>query len=328
MRYEELDPFLRQITPSERWHLDHPDELSVHYDRIDRTTVDGVEMYDFAFYNAMGDNDVWLMKESRFCPIPLHVHEVIELSYVYSGRCTFIIDGVRTELGTGDFCLINQNTPQAVEPLGENDIVITLDMRERYLIDNLLKRLSSRELVTQFLAQSLAHDVRTRHALTLHLDDDIMIRQLMEQLICAYYSEHVYQEVLNAYLILVFARLMRVASVQSHGQADDQSLIVEVLHALDQQPDVTLAALGERLGYNSTYLGSLIKRKTGKTFRELSSGQRLRTAALQLETTDIPIYEIAESIGYRNLSFFYRKFEQAFGCTPQAYRSDHRESPR
>lgn len=325
MRYDELQPFLYTITPSEQRHLDHPDELSPHYRNMKRVTVDGIEMYDFSFYNAMGDNDIWLMKESRFCPIPLHVHEVIELSYVYSGRCIQIINGVRTELVTGDFCLLDRNTPQEVEPLGEDDIVITIDMRERYLIDNLLKRLSSRELVTQFLARSLARNVHTRHSLIMRTGDDIMIRQLMDQLICAYYSEHVYQEVLNAYLIIIFARLMRKATIdEGSSENEGKSLVVEVLSALDREPDITLATLARRLGYNSTYLGSLVKQGTGKTFRELAFEQRMRVAAAQLENTDLPIYEIAAGIGYENLSFFYRKFEQSFGCTPQAYRDSHR----
>lgn len=325
MKLDELEGFLTRITPSEQRHLDHPDKLSPHYRKIQRVAVDGVEMYNFSFYNAMGDNDIWLMKESRFCPIPLHVHEVVELSYVYRGACRQIIDGTPVELHAGDFCLLGRNTPQEILPLGPDDIVITIDMRERYLIENLLKRLSSRELVTQFLARTLAHNVTERRYLIFELGDDIMLRQLMQQLICAYYSEHIYQEILNAYLIIVFSRLMRLTSDGSEAGLDGaEATVVEVLHYIDQHADATLNEIAARLGYSPAYLGALIKQKTGHTYRELVLRQRMKTAADALATTDVPVYEIAEAVGYQNLSFFYKKFESVYSCTPQTWRTEHR----
>ena len=132
-------------------------------------------------------------------------------------------------------------------------------------------------------------------------------------------------EVLNAYMVIVFSHLMRL--YRERGGEDVEHLdnpFVDILQFIDRNPNIKLGELAQRFGYNETYLGSLIKRKTGNTFKQLTFNKKMASARLWLETTDIPIYEIAETIGYHNLGFFYRKFSEAFGCTPQEYRDASR----
>lgn len=324
MRLEDLETFLTAFTEGERYHLTHAGELSPRYRNIGHVRVDGMEMFDFSFFRAMGDRDIWLMKESRFAPIPLHIHDVVELVYVFRGRCGMRVNGSEIELLSGDFCLLGPNTPHEISELGEADIVITVDMRERYLVENLLRRLSSRELVTRFLASALQRGVHDRRFLTFATEDDAMLRQLMQQLICAYYSDDMHQEVLNAYLTIVFSRLMRIGGAAERGESVVDDRIVDILQYIDRHLDAKLEEIAQEFGYSPAYLGSLIKRKTGQTFRETVQRQRMRQAAFSLAATDLPVYEIAESVGYRNLSFFYRTFEKAYGMTPQEYRSEQR----
>lgn len=322
MRLEELETFLTTATAGERYHLEHAGDLSPRYKNIERVTVDGVEMFNFSFYQAMGDHDIWLMKESRYTPIPLHVHEVVELAYIYQGHCSQCINGQTVRLSAGDFCLLGPNTPHEISPLGDADIVITIDMRERYLVENLMRRLSSRELVTRFLASVMQRSVHDRRYLIFNTGDDEIIRQLMQQLMCAYYSDDVHQEVLNAYLTIVFSRLMRIGGVTEQGDPSVDDRIVDVLQYIDRHLDANLEAVAHQFGYNASYLGSLIKKKTGRSFRDIVQRQRMSTAAFSLAATNLPVYEIAESVGYKNLSFFYRTFERTYGMTPHAYRKE------
>ncbi|WP_411354486.1 helix-turn-helix domain-containing protein [Trichococcus shcherbakoviae] len=47
---------------------------------------------------------------------------------------------------------------------------------------------------------------------------------------------------------------------------------------------------------------------------------RLNNACILLKNTDTPIEIISEQIGYRNVTFFYQKFKQAYDMTPHEYR--------
>lgn len=334
MKVEELDEYLSKLTLSEIQHLERHGELSKRYNQIPVVTYEGKKLYRFSFYRALGDKDIWLMKESRFTPIPPHIHDVIELNYVYRGQCNQTIDGDRLSLLEGDFCLLDCNTPHEVLPLSERDIVITIDMRRSYLMNTLLQHLASNTIVSSFLAQSIMDNVQSKRHLIFHAQDET-VRTIMQLFMCDYFSQGsafdepsnagAASDILNAYMVIVFSHLMRL--YQERGGEDIEhpdNPFVDILQFIDRNPNVKLGELAKHFGYNETYLGGLIKRKTGSTFKQLTFNKKMASARLWLETTDIPVYEIAETIGYHNLGFFYRKFSETFGCTPQEYRDASR----
>jgi YesN/AraC family two-component response regulator len=75
--------------------------------------------------------------------------------------------------------------------------------------------------------------------------------------------------------------------------------------------------------FHPNYLGMFLKKKTGKSFKELILIQRMSQAAIFLVNSSAPIYEIASEVGYENLGFFYKKFKAFFGVTPQEFRMKH-----
>ena len=44
-------------------------------------------------------------------------------------------------------------------------------------------------------------------------------------------------------------------------------------------------------------------------------------ACFLLTNTALPIYEIAQKVGYNNLGFFYHKFEAVYHVSPAEYRA-------
>ena len=72
---------------------------------------------------------------------------------------------------------------------------------------------------------------------------------------------------------------------------------------------------------NPNYLSNYIKKQTGHTFTQLVQDQRLMYAGSLLRNTDIPVAETANMAGYENVSFFYKKFLEKYGCSPKEYRN-------
>ena len=50
--------------------------------------------------------------------------------------------------------------------------------------------------------------------------------------------------------------------------------------------------------------------------------KRLERARHYLDTTDMPIKEIAERLTFYDLSYFYKTFEKRFGMPPKKYREN------
>ena len=45
-----------------------------------------------------------------------------------------------------------------------------------------------------------------------------------------------------------------------------------------------------------------------------------------LTSSQIPVTDIIESIGYDNTSYFYRKFRERYGMSPKEYRQEQKKN--
>lgn len=88
----------------------------------------------------------------------------------------------------------------------------------------------------------------------------------------------------------------------------------------DHYATVTLKELSEVFGYNPDYLSYLFKKITSQTFKEKLLEIRLEQACRYLIYTDLKVEEISVLIGFKDKSFFMRKFKETFCLTPLKYR--------
>jgi len=84
--------------------------------------------------------------------------------------------------------------------------------------------------------------------------------------------------------------------------------------------DFTLAALVKELHLSSFHISHLFRKATGSTITEYLIYRRLREACLLLRTTSLPLQEICDRIGIRNISYFCQLFRKRLGATPTQYR--------
>ncbi|MBI4309179.1 MAG: helix-turn-helix transcriptional regulator, partial [Candidatus Omnitrophica bacterium] len=69
------------------------------------------------------------------------------------------------------------------------------------------------------------------------------------------------------------------------------------------------------------YLSRLFKEKTGAGFNDTRLEIKIRMARKLLTSSVLPIHEIADKLGYKNMESFIRIFKKMTGHTPAAYRS-------
>lgn len=84
--------------------------------------------------------------------------------------------------------------------------------------------------------------------------------------------------------------------------------------------NLTLRELSQKYYVNSAYLGQLFRKKYGQSFKDYLNNYRMEQAATQLLRTDDKIYQIAQSVGYKDLDYFINRFIAAKGCTPAKFR--------
>ncbi|HBE03311.1 MAG TPA: hypothetical protein DC049_12675 [Spirochaetia bacterium] len=90
------------------------------------------------------------------------------------------------------------------------------------------------------------------------------------------------------------------------------------------QENISLCDLAKKLKVNSNYLGGLLKKDSGKTFRELLLTKRLYIATLYLAMHgDLNISRIAFKCGFDDSNYFCKVFSREFGLSPRQYRLRH-----
>lgn len=85
--------------------------------------------------------------------------------------------------------------------------------------------------------------------------------------------------------------------------------------------EISLKTLSQKFNINSSYLGQVFHKETGEQFSDYINRIRNEKAKEMLLNTNMKVNEIAESIGYSDTSYFYRKFKDFFGISPNAMRS-------
>jgi len=83
---------------------------------------------------------------------------------------------------------------------------------------------------------------------------------------------------------------------------------------------VRLADLAETLRLSESRAAHAVKEVTGRTFIELLTEARLRTAANLLLHTSLPVLDVSLRSGFGEVSHFHRSFRRRFNVTPLKYR--------
>lgn len=95
---------------------------------------------------------------------------------------------------------------------------------------------------------------------------------------------------------------------------------IAYIHDNYQRSDISLQEVAEAVNLSQSHLSSQFKARTGVSYMRYLTTVRLEEAQKLLRTTDLSISQIAEAVGYPNVTNFYRHFQRQTRMTPAVYR--------
>ncbi|MBY5025927.1 helix-turn-helix domain-containing protein [Streptococcus suis] len=271
------------------------------------------------------NKDIFISKHSRYAAYPEHTHQFLEINYVYKGRCHQQINGQEFELKEGDILLMDVESRHSIEALRDEDILINILFQNKDVSINWLKQLQGENsLLYQFLLSDSSQHFKRDNFLLLHTEENSPVRQILTEMMTEYFLPQEFsQQMLKHYLPLFFYQLARLLptlekTVDLHLE---ESTYAQILKIIDREyATISLTNLAQRLSFNKNYLSNLIKAESGQTFTQLVNQRKLMKAQLLLRTTQLPIQEIALSVGFSNKTYFYEKYKETFGHGPKEER--------
>lgn len=101
----------------------------------------------------------------------------------------------------------------------------------------------------------------------------------------------------------------------------EKSAILRLLATRYADSELDLDTVVSETGVNRNKVNDILKAEMGYTFIGYLNKLRLTEASrLLVETTGASIAEIANSVGYKNSSYFNKLFKEEYQCTPKAFR--------
>ena len=317
MRRELLD-MLKRITPEEQELLDGSREI-----RKERYTNRRDFVVDSRLLLEKG-RLIEIRPHTRFAYFPKHRHNYVEMVYMCAGTTTHIINGSNElVLKEGDLLFLNQNVYHEILPAGEDDLAVNFIILPEFF-DRPISMVERENILRDFLISTLAGDTAINDYLYIKTKGIIPVENLLENMIWTILGRHPMMDTINQTSMgLLLMNLSRFADQigRSDPQHEEQSLMFSVLDYIEHHyQNGTLAEISE-LSHLPTYqVSRILKKRTGKNFKEFLQLRRLQQAAYLLQNTTLSIDKIIVHIGYENSSYFYRVFREKYGCSPSEYR--------
>lgn len=257
---------------------------------------------------------------TRFIHFPKHTHNYIEMVYMCKGNTTHFINGTKIQLHEGELLIMGNGTTQEILPAKENDIAVNFIVLPQFF-DRTLEMLNNEESpLRAFIIASLGNQKNSDY-LYFKVKDILPVQNLIENLLWTFIKDIPNSRSIRSVTMgLLFLELLNNTDQLVHESGNKEITIQVLRYIEDNYKDASLNTIASILHYDLAWLSREIKRKTGKTFKELLQEKRLSQAIYLLSNTSMRVDEIAEAVGYQNISYFHRIFFQKYACTPKQYR--------
>lgn len=260
---------------------------------------------------------------TRFIHFPEHTHNFIEFVYMCKGSTKHVIDGQRITLKEGDLLFMNQHAVQEILSADKDDIAVNFIILPRFFDSVINKIEGSSSALMDFIVSCLTDKDMGGNYLYFDVSGIIPIQNLMENLIWIMLEEpHNRRALSQTTMALLFQNLMDFADrIQVPGSSFEQNLMIQLLNYIETEyKDASLTDFSARNHTDIYTLSRMIKRATGKTFKDLLIEKKMKQAIFLLKNTNIAVTDIAYSIGYENTSYFHRTFKAMYGTSPRQFR--------
>lgn len=269
------------------------------------------------------DKMIELRKHTRFIDFPLHRHDYIEINYVYHGQLKQRVGNENICLKQGELIFLNQHITHEIEASEEEDIIINFIIQPKFF-EFILSYLSTDNIISNFLINSLYDHTQSGQYLYFAISEVKEIQEIIGKMI----EEIMNPSFLSDSTIKLYTGLLMIELIKNTDKLKQNEknpiphfVMVETMKYVDEHyQNASLYELAKKLHQPHYALSKQIKNTTNYTFKELLQEKRLTKARQLLMESSMPITEIAELVGYDNISYFYRIFKKKFGLTPKKLR--------
>ena len=246
-----------------------------------------------------------------------HTHTYCEIFYLKSGTCTYTVNQGQWHLEAGDLFIVAAGDPHSTRYEGKTSCERIIVFCKSDVLAGMMR--GDPTEVQQALERSckVILNAETRTMVEALLDQMLLENDLPRK-----YSEQVL-ELESLHLVLLLLRngiFSHETMSPKEGYSADIERALKYI-ALNYQQPLTLEEVAGYCNLSPTYFSRTFNNETGESFVNYISSRRIQLAKELLLETGKSISQIAEEVGYDNISHFTAVFKRTEGIPPSVYRS-------
>lgn len=234
------------------------------------------------------------------------------LHFIVDGKGKFTIDGITTQLKTGDMFILPKGKVAFYQADGEHPWTYLWVGFSGSKAENILSK-------TQLLDHYFCHSTLESKV----LDQIVKLTQFRDQKL-----DDVTELQLIAELYKLLAFLMEELPSKSMSDSNIliQNYIKQTKKIIHTQYSKTLkvSQIAKKLNLNRSYLYKIFKEETGYSIKDYLGQIRMEKSADLLINTTFHISEVANAVGFPDALAFSKAFKKHFGQSPSNYRKTQR----
>ncbi|NIK78249.1 AraC family transcriptional regulator of arabinose operon [Paenibacillus castaneae] len=225
------------------------------------------------------------------------------LSLVTYGRCVYWVNEEKVILEKGDLLLIPGHIPfygKSVPTVVHTKYVINF---RKSIAERVLPLLQLQEPFKQKLGCFEVVHERLKGIWTQYKERPAYFELMAEALL------------MEALIYLNQEKDRGIIPSEKHRRVDSMKQYISTHY----REKVTKEELGDVISTTPNYAATLFKTVTNQTISEYVHNLRMKTAIYMLTESQLTISEIADYLGYSDVSYFYRIFKRSTGGSPSDF---------
>lgn len=161
---------------------------------------------------TLKEAEILIRKDSRFTDVPDYVHSNLNMNYIYSGKCDYVINNRPVSLHQEDVAIFDKDVVRRKLYAGRDDIVINISMSNEFFDNSFLRQVGRQSIISEFMLHVLSeYSSSHNHYMLFRTSQNQRIHPLFCHLFIEYYSNQIYgKDMIQGYLHLIFVELLRL----------------------------------------------------------------------------------------------------------------------
>lgn len=239
-----------------------------------------------------------------------HYHNFFEIIYVYKGELINEIYNDVISLKENECIIQFPEIKHSVLKTSEDAIVLNIVINKEFFNSSYYKIMFDSKCF-------LNNDKKNENKYMVCKNLKRLFKKLVDIFVEMFLNNEEYSQISFDNLLI----LLLTEMIENNNDVNGDEFTARLYTYINQNiNNISLKETSLHFGYHSKYFSSLVKSKTGKSFKDIIIEKKMEKAAYYLTYTDYSNSKITKLIGYENNLSFYNNFEKIFNCSPNDFR--------